>query len=143
MRRAVKLAAASGLMSGLITLVVMAAEGWLGSIYRADTLISASAVSQAWTNGAANSPRVTLASVFVQCANATNTWAVKVINNSVTSVVKSATLSPASSELLYEGYGMIPVGGGGVVLITGTIDTNRATPSLTNTVNFAIHTRGQ
>jgi hypothetical protein len=69
----------------------------------------------AFTNGsAASGQRIGLASVMVTCSTLTNT-VISVVNNGQTHVIKTST----SGTALYEGYGTIPVGAGGVVSIAG------------------------
>jgi hypothetical protein len=127
--------AVTAIISVCSTIAVMAAEGWLASIYRSDTYALSSTVSSAYTN---TGDRVTLASIGVQCNNATGTWTIAVVNYGITNTLKTATVTSPTSDLFYDGYGMVPIGKGGKILISGSIHTNLQP---TNVCKIAIHTR--
>lgn len=133
MKKTIIAAVVSGIMA---TLTAFAAENWLESFYRNDTVVGTS-TSIVYTNG---SERVTLASVMVQCLQATSTWNIALVNNNITNVIKTGTLTLASPTLIYEGYGTVPLGASGRILVTGSIHTNNFG---TNVVAIAIHTKGQ
>jgi hypothetical protein len=123
-----------GLLVGIAVCAgVVLAESWAESKYVSQTSILGSHTI-AYTNGTSRS---TLASVMVTPANATNTWYLYVVNNDVTNLLKSATLSTTATTLLYES-GNVPLGGSAVLYATGSIFTNS---TLTNVVKMAVHTR--
>jgi tetrahydromethanopterin S-methyltransferase subunit E len=113
---------------GFVAMVAGAAEAWLESQYKSQSSIDGTALL-AITNGTSRS---TIESIMVSCPAATGTWSVLVINNSVTNLLKSTTLTSASYTLLYES-GHVPFGADGVIYATGN------NSSLTNTVKMAVH----
>ena len=81
-----------------------------------------------------NATRFGLGSVFVCADAASNTWTILLINNNVTNILKTGTLTASANTLFYESSGGIPWGLGGRIRITGTVNTNAA---LTTNVVFA------
>ena len=129
---------AAVMFSFLATLMAMATEEFF-SIYRNDS-IQAAAATQAFTVVYTNDTgsKVALASVFANSSLATNSWSISVVNNGQTNVLTAPTaLTYVTTGVKYEGYGTVPLGNGGKVIVSGTVETN-AGGSL---VQWAVHTK--
>lgn len=130
---------AAVLVSFLATLMAMSAEEFLGSIYRNDS-IAAGGATQAFTVVYTNDTgsKVALASVFANSSLATNSWSISVVNNGQTNVLTAPTaLTYVTTGVKYEGYGTVPLGAGGKVIVSGTVATNAGG----TLVQWQVHTK--
>lgn len=133
----------STVRSVIVTLAMMigsmlafAGGKFLESRYVTHTAALTTSVDFEITNGAS---RVGLGSVFVCADAASNTWTILLINNNVTNILKTGTLTASANTLFYESSGGIPWGANGRIRITGTVNTNAA---LTSNIVFAgVHTQ--
>lgn len=128
---------AVGVATTLIAAALTYAGGkFLESRYITNTAVLTTSVAFEITNG---TERVGLGSVFVCADAASNLWTILLINNNVTNILKTNTLTSAANTLFYESSGGIPWGAGGRIRVTGTVNTNAA---LTTNVVFAgVHTQ--
>lgn len=120
--------------SNILVASIALAGGFRESVYGSASIRNVTAFTVAYTNGA---DRVVLGSVMARSDGASNTWTIAVVNNGQTNILKTGTLTEAAYTLLYEGMGTVPLGAGGIVMITGSV-TNAVTT--TNTVQYQVHT---
>ncbi len=126
---------AIAVLTPLFLAAIAIGAGFRESIYGSKLSELTTAVSIRYTNG---SERVRIGSIMARADAASNTWTIAVINNSQTNILKTGTLSTTAYTLLYEGNGTVPLGAGGVIQITGTVNTNALLT--TNNVQYQIHT---
>jgi len=132
--RAKSVVATAAMMIG--SMLAFAGGKFLESRYVTHTAVLTTSVAFEITN---INNRVGLGSVFVCAGAASNTWSILLINNNVTNILKTGTLTASANTLFYESSGGIPWGSGGRIRITGTVNTNAA---LTSNVIFAgVHTQ--
>ena len=114
----------------LIGLAAFANDSAMFAFYRTDSITctgNTTAFTTAFTN--TTQLREVLRSVFVTSYQATNNWTMFLVNNGITNTLVSPTGLNGSNSLYtikYTTAGDIPLGAGGVLIVTGQVFTNSA-----------------